>query len=313
MLDGIEMFGTVTKPQGEGQFPGVVFVAGSGPTDRDWNSPLLPGRNGSARLIAESLAEAGYASIRYDKRASGPHVMENLPAMIGRISMQSHLDELVAATAKLVEDPSVDGTRLVGLGNSEGCLHLLHYATSEREHPLAALVLTGAPGRSIDEVLVTQLTQQLSAAPELITLVQEAVDRYAAGAPAAPDERLPEPIRNVFVGFEAPHNLPFARELFTEDAADSLPHVTVPVLVLIGGRDVQIDVNADGGPLRSAAAGRDDISFVFPPDMNHVLKRETHTRAEILAGHGTPYNDEAAELDPQAMADILQWLNSTLG
>ncbi|MDL9977910.1 alpha/beta hydrolase family protein [Microbacterium sp. ASV49] len=312
-LDGIEMFGTITKPAGDGPFPGVVFVAGSGPTDRDWNSPLLPGTNGSAKLIAEALARAGYASIRYDKRASGPHVMENLPAMIGHISMQSHLDELVAAVAAFAADEDVDAQRLAGFGNSEGCLHVLHYATSEQPHPFTALVLTGAPGRSIGSVLVTQLSQQLAATPDLMVLVNEAVARYAAGEPAAPDERLPEPVRNVFLGFETPANLPFARELFNEDAADSLPRVTVPTLVLIGGKDLQIDVHADGDPLQAAADGMENVEFTFPADANHVLKHESHTREEVLAGLGTPYNDDTAELDPEAMADILEWLGETLG
>ncbi len=53
------VYGTVVKPSGPGPFPAVVMVAGSGPTDRDWNSPLLPGTNGSARLLAEALAQAG--------------------------------------------------------------------------------------------------------------------------------------------------------------------------------------------------------------------------------------------------------------
>src|SRR6185312_11967238 len=72
-LDGITMEGTVTRPDGAGPCPAVVLVAGSGPTDRDWCSPLLPGTNGSGRLFAEELANAGFAAIRYDKRASGPH------------------------------------------------------------------------------------------------------------------------------------------------------------------------------------------------------------------------------------------------
>ena len=46
---------TLTRPAGDGPFAAVVFVAGSGPTDRDWNSPLLPGRNGSAALLADAL------------------------------------------------------------------------------------------------------------------------------------------------------------------------------------------------------------------------------------------------------------------
>jgi dienelactone hydrolase len=312
-LDGITMFGTITKPRDDGPFPGVVFVAGSGPTDRDWNSPLLPGTNGSAHLIAEALAQAGYASIRYDKRASGPHVMENLPAMIGHISMQFHLDELVAAAEQLAADPMVDTERLAGFGNSEGCLHVLHYATTEQRHPFSAIVLTGAPGRSIGEVLLTQLTQQLAASPELVPLVEQAAARYAAGEPMAPDERLPEPVRMVLLGFETPANLPFARELWSEDATRSLSQVAIPVLVLIGGKDVQIDVHADGAPLQEAATGMPNVAFTFPGDANHVLKHEAHTREEVLAGQGTPYNDDAAELDPEAMADILEWLGETLG
>ncbi|GAA5195331.1 hypothetical protein [Microbacterium jejuense] len=311
-LDGITMYGTVTRPDGEGPFPGVVLVAGSGPTDRDWNSPLMPGTNGSGRLVAEALAEAGYASMRYDKRASGPHVMQNLPALAGRISMQAHLDELVAAVEQFAADPSVDAWRLVGFGNSEGCLHLLHYATGDRQHPLSALVLTGAPGRSVGEVFVTQLTQQLAAAPDLLPLVLEAAARYSAGAPADPDERLPEPVRLAFQSFETPMNLPFARELWNEDAADALALVTVPTLVLIGGKDVQIDVHADGDPLQAAARGTAGVSFVFPADANHVLKEEPRSREEVLASGVSSYNADGTRLDPEAMGAILGWLRATL-
>ena len=77
LLDDITMRGTLTVPAGDGRFPAVVMVAGSGPTDRDWCSPLLPGTNGSARLLAEAFADAGIASLRYDKRASGPDVAES--------------------------------------------------------------------------------------------------------------------------------------------------------------------------------------------------------------------------------------------
>ena len=98
-LDSTTVYGTLVRPTGPGPFPAVVMVAGSGPTDRDWNSPLLPGSNGSARLLAEALAQAGIASLRYDKRAAGPHARENMAALIGKMSMQSHVDELTGAVA----------------------------------------------------------------------------------------------------------------------------------------------------------------------------------------------------------------------
>ena len=76
-VDSTTVEGTLVRPVGPGPFPAVVMVAGSGPTDRDWNSPLLPGSNGTARLLEVALARAGFASLRYDKRASGPHAREN--------------------------------------------------------------------------------------------------------------------------------------------------------------------------------------------------------------------------------------------
>src|SRR5438067_8854933 len=110
-LDGLPMRGTLILPDGDGPFPAIVLVAGSGPTDRNWCSPLLPGDNGSGRLFAEAFAAAGIASLRYDKRASGPRAAENVPRLIGRMSMQSHLDELVAAVRVLAESDFVDSAR----------------------------------------------------------------------------------------------------------------------------------------------------------------------------------------------------------
>src|SRR5206468_511457 len=58
--------GTLTRPA-HGTGPGLLLMAGSGPTDRDWTSPLLAGKNGSARQLAEALAARGIVSLRFDK------------------------------------------------------------------------------------------------------------------------------------------------------------------------------------------------------------------------------------------------------
>lgn len=310
-LDGITMYGTFTRPDGAGPWPAVVMVAGSGPTDRNWNSPFLPGDNGSARLLAEVLAEAGMASLRYDKRASGPHVAQNLPAMIGRISMQSHLDEVVAAAGVLAAQEGVDAARIAGLGNSEGCLHVLHYATRPQSVPWVGLVLTAPPGRPVGDVLATQLAQQLRPLPNgeaLLAMVQAAAARYADGRPMDPDPGLPENVRMVLSSFETPANLPFARELWVEGADRALPDVRVPTLVVIGRRDVQVDADLDGGPLQDAAAGMADVSFAFPAHANHVLKEETRSSAEVVASGDLRYNDADAHLDPEASELITSWL-----
>ncbi|MDQ4213039.1 alpha/beta hydrolase family protein [Microbacterium sp. ASV81] len=319
-LDGIDIFGTITKPTGDGPFPAVVLVAGSGPTDRDWNSPLLPGTNGSGRLLAEELAENGFASMRYDKRASGPHVMQNLPRLSGTFSMASHLAELGAAVDALVADPAIDRTRVVGLGNSEGCLHVLHYAVTGAAVgavglavPFAGAVLTGPPGRSVGQVLDMQLAAAAAAMPDgerILVLVREAMARFSGGGAMDPDPAIPDDVANVLRSFDAPANLPFARELWAESAADDLARVAIPTLVLIGGKDLQIDATADGDPLRVAAAGNVHVSFAFPPDANHVLKHEPRPRVEIVPGSN--YNEDGAQLDPGAVATIVDWLRQIL-
>lgn len=313
-LDGITMRGTVVRPDGEGMFPAVVLVAGSGPTDGDWCSRLLPGGNGSGRLLAEAFAQAGIASLRYDKRGADPHFNDHLPQLMGKVSMQSHLEELIAAVGVLAGQDFVDAARIAGLGNSEGTLHVLHYATSGQHIPFAGIVLTAPPGRSVGQVLLAQLAARAAPGPdgeEMMTLVREAADRYQAGRPMDPDPRLPEDVRTVLTAFEAPISLPFARELWSEDAGDSLPHVTIPTLVVIGGKDIQIDVHADGDPLRTAAAGMPNVTFAFPPKANHVLKQEDRTLEDVYANLRTRpgYNEDDTHLDPETLDTVLAWLD----
>lgn len=311
-LDGITMRGTVVRPEGTGRFPAVVLVAGSGPTDRDWCSPLLPGRNGSGRLLAEAFAATGIASLRYDKRGADPHVADFLPQLMGKVSMRSHLEELTAAVDVLAGHDFVDTSRVAGLGNSEGTLHVLHYATGAQRVPFAGVVLAAPPGRSVGQVLLSQLGERAAQVPrgdELMALVREAADRYTAGQPMDPDPRLPEDVRAVLRSFETPINLPLARELWSESATDSLAEVTIPTLVLIGGKDVQVDVHADGDPLRAAAAGNANVTFAFPPNANHVLKEEQRTREDVLAAATRPgYNEDGTRLDPEALETIVSWL-----
>ncbi len=314
-LDEITMHGTFTRPDGAGPYPAVVLVAGSGPTDRDWCSPLLPGTNGSARLLAEAFAEAGIASLRYDKRVSGPYAAENVPKMIGRVSMASHLDELVAAVAVLASQEYVDASRIVGLGNSEGTLHVLHYATSTQRIPFAGIVLAAPPGRPIRDILLSQLALQASQVPDgaaLMGAVRAATERYESGQPMDPDPRLPENVRLVLSSFEVPANLPLARELWAEDATRTLSEVRIPTLLLIGGHDLQVDLHADGDPLQAAAAGMPNVTFVFPPTANHVLKEETRTAAEVIATPGNGYNADGTRLDFEAINTILTWLRRIL-
>jgi len=311
-MDDTVVVATITRPNDSKKHPAIVFVAGSGPTDRDWNSPLLPGTNGSARLLAEEMAKDGYISIRYDKRAAGPNAQKNLPLMVGKISMASHLDELVGAVNLLISRQDVNPPQIYVFGNSEGTIHALNYQLN-KEPKFAGLILTGLPGRNLAEVTHTQIQAQVAALPnakEVMAGYDKLMADFLAGKPFIADPKLPEGINTFFQGLYAPINLPFTREFFILDAAPMLAKVTAPALVMIGKKDIQIDYQLDGSPLESAVKGKNNISFVYPENANHVLKNETRPRSALTGADALTYNASDRILDPEALRIIKDWLAS---
>ena len=203
LVDEIEVNATLTRPAGAGPFPAVIMVAGSGPTDRNWNTPLLPGSNGSAALLAQVLAQAGFVTLRYDKRAAGPQGKENAMRLMGKISEQGHLEELAGGVKLLAGRDDVDSRRLFALTNSEGCIHALNYQIQAAAGPrLAGLLLTSAPARPIGVVAHSQIAAQLAAVPggeQILMAYDAAIQDFMAGREVKIDPTLPEGLRNLIL------------------------------------------------------------------------------------------------------------------
>ena len=312
-VDGIDVEATLTRPPGDGPFPAVIMVAGSGPTDRNWNTPLLPGTNGSAALLARALTGIGFVTLRYDKIASGPHARENVAQMMGRISLQSHLDELAGGVELLAGREDVNSDRVFILGNSEGCLHAVNYQAHTPDSPAAGLVLTAPPGRPAGALARSQIAAQLAPVPggeQLMATYDAAMADFLAGRPVQADPDLPEGLRNLIMSVTDPANQPFARELWGTDPLVWLAEVVEPVLVVIGKKDIQVDWQTDG-PLFEALAGRHpNIAIVYPEDANHVLKHEPRNRSQVTpADAAMTYNADGLILNAEALQAITGWLS----
>jgi len=312
-VDDIPVYGTITTPVGTSSSCGIVFVAGSGPTDRDWCSPLLPGTNGSGKLLAELLAHEGFITLRYDKPASGPHVKENIPKLIGKISMQSHLDELSGAVETLVSDGPVREDCVFALTNSEGAIHALNYQLQTKSRRLKGLVLTGAPGRAIGAVGRSQILAQVKALPngeDIMKHYDEEIVAFVAGKPNVPDASLPEGIRMLLLSLASPANLPFARELWTYDPTVAISKVKEAILVVIGKKDIQVDWQTDGSALEEATAKKTNITYTYPENANHVLKHEETPKEQLTAQTALRYNAMDTKLDQQTVDSIVKWLKN---
>ena len=108
------LFGTLVLPAGKPPFPVVLIIAGSGMTDRDGNSLLLSGKSNCLKMIAESLAQSGIASLRYDKRG----VARSAPARAATNSVDIQADDAARWVAWLGQSPRFRGVAIAG--HSEG-------------------------------------------------------------------------------------------------------------------------------------------------------------------------------------------------
>ena len=136
-----------------------------------------------------------------------------------------------------------------------------------------------------------------------------AIVHFIAAEPFTPDASLPQAAQMLLQGLTSPMNLPFARELWIADAADLLKQIQVPVLIVIGKKDIQVDWQADGEPLQRATEGKQDVTFIFPENANHVQKYEPKSRAELVPTVvGAGYNAPDTHLDEEVKASILKWL-----
>ena len=111
---GVDIVGVVHRPHGDGPFPAVLLVHGSGPHDRDEsvgpNRPFLD--------IARGLAAQGVAVLRYEKRSKA-HPDAYVAA--GALTIDSETtDDAVAALRTLAGVPGVDPARVFVLGHSQG-------------------------------------------------------------------------------------------------------------------------------------------------------------------------------------------------
>jgi hypothetical protein len=302
--------GTVVEPA-TGIWPGVVIMAGSGPTDRDWNSPMLPSKNGSGRLLAEALAKKGAVVLRFDKAAIGGNTMPG-----DRVTLDTYVDEGRAALAFLRTRHEVDANHLFVAGHSEGGLHAIRVAIGEGGR-VAGLLLLSTPGRPMGEMIVDQIGRQLAAAmsPELAkaqsTKIRDAVRDLVDGKPVDPMavSSLP-PIQQLFTGFVAHAKL--VGDLFGFDPIAALAKLNVPVFVFNGLKDVQVDPQLDAASLeRGVRAAGHDVTMFLAPDADHVLKHEVRSLAELradLLATQNGYNAADRVLDTTTLSAIANWL-----
>jgi hypothetical protein len=251
----------------------VLIIPGSGPTDRDGNSPLSI-RASSYRLLAEGLAARGIGSVRIDKR--GMFGSAGAAADANAVTVSEYAADISTWVETIRAKTNAPCVWL--LGHSEGGPMALA-AAAEAPQGVCGLILVAAPGRKLGLVLAEQLRANPANAP-LLEQALGAIATLEAGRRVDAAGLHP-----ALMPLFAPPVQGFLISLFAQDPAALLARFKGPALVLHGRRDVQVAA-ADAERL---AAARPAVKLVMLDEVNHVLKRvASDDRAANLATYANP-------------------------
>jgi pimeloyl-ACP methyl ester carboxylesterase len=264
-----------------GNGPVVLLIAGSGPTDRDGNNPMLPGKNDALKQLALALALRGIASVRYDKRGIAAS------AAAGAKETDLRFDAYVGDAVDWVRKLRADGRfmRISLAGHSEGSL--IGMIAAARASADGYVSLEGA-GRPAPVVLREQLDKQLAGVPDLRVQADHVIEQLTAGRTVADP---PAALGAVFRASVQPYLISW----FKYDPAHEIAAVRGRVAIVQGTADVQVTM-VDGERLHAALPS---ARYVVVQGMNHVLKHapDTSSTAAVLAG----YTDPALQVEPDVI------------
>ncbi|MFL6479243.1 MAG: alpha/beta hydrolase family protein [Nitrososphaera sp.] len=118
--NGIQTNAQLTIPAvGNGSFPGVLLVAGSGAIDM--NETLSP-ESKPFWQIAQYLSERGFVVLRYDKRGVGANSQIIDYNIWGNLTFDDLKNDAEVALGVLAQQPEVDTTKISLIGHSEGTI-----------------------------------------------------------------------------------------------------------------------------------------------------------------------------------------------
>lgn len=280
-VEGGTIFGTLTMPNGEGYYPVALIHQGSGPTDRDGNSNIV-GDNNSLKMLAEALADAGIASVRYDKRgiAKSMGLVEREEDLI----FEDYISDVKLWISKLEADPRFN--KIYIIGHSEGALIGGQAAT---EINVDGFISIAGAGYSAYDTLIRQLSTQPKEITEVTTPMLEQLKEGNL------IENVPQELYALF----RPSVQPYLISWFKYDPVEVYKKIETPILILQGDNDIQVTVE-DAKRLSTVENSR----LVIIEGMNHILKDAPTDPEENLK----TYSDPNLPINEELMKEIIAFI-----
>ena len=282
----VNLAGTLTLPEGDGPFPGVLLISGSGLQDRD---ETLVGHK-PFWVLADHLSRAGIAVLRVDDPGIGKSTPHPKPATTADFAT-----DVEAGVAFLKEDDRIGRVGLIG--HSEG--GLIAAIVASRSSDVGFIVLMAGPGVLGAELLRKQNERIFDAAgiagerKQNLLVLLDRLFTILTSEDMAEDERrqgVEEIVRQQLeingvppaqqdeaqVRTLAKQSLtPWMRYFLTFDPRPALEKIRVPVLALNGELDVQVDADQNLTAIAAALekGGNRNVTVHRLPEHNHLFQR----------------------------------------
>ncbi len=303
-----QLAGTLSLPNGEGPFPAVVLISGTGHNTRAedvWGHKVF-------LVLADALTRNGFAVLRYDKRGVGGSTGDYDAATTADFTSDAR-----AAVGWLKTQPRIDATRVGVLGHSEG--GIIAPAVAATDKSVAFVVMIAGPCIRGDRLFVLQsaMTAKAYDAPDDYVAKRKVFDEELYNAIiSAPSESaaldrakamIARGVADKIIDANEAESLaqddttPWERYFLAYDPAPTLARVTVPVLVLNGSLDVQVPAKENLAAARESLKDNPNATVMELPGMNHLLQ-------EAKTGAPSEYNDIEETMSPTALRVITDWL-----
>lgn len=282
-----ELPGKLTIPKGNGPFPAVVLVQGSGPHDED----ETVGPNKPFADLAWGLASRGIAVYRYTKRTQQYGLQSSDdPA---KLTVEDEvISDARAAVALVTKQPHIDPKQVFLLGHSLGAYLAPRIATDDEQ--IAGIAMLAANARPLGQVVLEQIHYLASlngtpteAEQKRITAVEDAVKQIDS-PDLKPGDVVP------FLG--ATTYGAYWLDLRGYDAVKTARKLKIPILILQGGRDYQV-TPSNFDAWGEALGRRSNVTMKIYPDLNHLFMAGT--------AHSTPAEYEQAGHVSEAVIDTI--------
>lgn len=262
-----DIFGTLMIPDNAKPSPVVLIIAGSGPTDRNGNSPL--GVNCNAyKMIAQALAANGISSLRFDKRG----IAASRAAMVNEsdLRFENYIDDAKGWITLLKSDKRFN--KVLVLGHSEGSLIGMVAAGQTQAD---GYISVAGIGKTADQTIYEQLRVQL---PEpMLSETKVALDSLKSGMTVTKYNPM---LASLF----RPSVQPYLISWFKYNPSEEIKKLKIPVMIVQGTTDIQVSV--EDAKLLSAA--KPDAKLALFDGMNHILKEAEADRQKNAATYSQP-------------------------